>query len=177
MGNYNTLMKSFFFAIILIALSSCTTSTKEEPIELKDLKFESTLGYNSLDTNSIYCLLKTGFFRAPSSKESDSLINSWITLHPKAKIISVSSFGPVMTDLPNSKMIYCWVVDKHDTLNNYLIKNGCYSRGTMLNPNKNDTDLPDQIYMAFKKQIKNAENYAKKKKLGIWSKKKDTNNK
>jgi endonuclease YncB( thermonuclease family) len=47
----------------------------------------------------------------------------------------------------------------------------------MLNPNKNDTDLPDQIYMAFKKQIKNAGNYAKKKKLGIWSKKKDTNNK
>ncbi len=90
-------------------------------------------------------------------------------------------------------IIYCWVVDNKDTLNNYLIKNGCYPGGTMMRPKtwdemeKWEKDLyfdtdekPDvrvfvdkKAYDSFIEQIKIAEQFARDNKLGIWLKNTD----
>ena len=90
-----------------------------------------------------------------------------------------------------SKIVYCWLVDKMDTINNYLIKNGCFPGGTMMRPPTYD-EMSDEMksvyrkdnsrifvhidkksYDTFIEQIKVAENYAETNKLGIWDKKND----
>jgi len=97
-----------------------------------------------------------------------------------------------MTDYPDSKMTYCWLVDSKDTINNYLIKNGCFPGGTMMRPETYDEmskemkevykDMPKpniivhvdkKTYDNFIEQIKVAETFAEQNKLGIWKKKSD----
>ncbi len=95
-----------------------------------------------------------------------------------------------MIDYPDSKMTYCWLVDGKDTINNYLIKNGCFPGGTMMRPETYDemtkemkdiyTDMPKpniivhvdkKAYENFIEQIKVAETFAEQHRLGIWKKK------
>ena len=110
-----------------------------------------------------------------------------MTNHPNAEVVKVSTFGE-----PNHKMTYCWLVDKGDTINNYMIKNGCYPGGTMMRPQTykemsdkmkaiyNDIEKPNvklhidkKSYDNFIEQIKAAETFAETNKLGIWNKRKD----
>lgn len=137
---------------------------------LSNFKFQSIFGSTDSEPENIYCLLGTGFLRSPHSENSDSLINTWIENHPKAIVVPVSSFGPLETEKPDSKMTYCWVIDQNDTLNNYLIKNGCFPGGTMMRANESNYIIRKKEYVAFIKQIESAELYAQNKKLGIWSK-------
>jgi len=132
---------------------------------LRDIKFESIFGYPK-DSAKVYCLLGSGFFRAPRSDNSDSLISDWMKKHPDANLILVSTIND------KSQMTYCWVIDKADTLNNFLIRNGCYPGGTMLKPGSGfaQTHIKKETYNLFIEQIKSAEIYARDKKLGIWAK-------
>jgi hypothetical protein len=179
------LIKYFFCYPISLIFFSCQGTTKD--IQLSDFKFESVFGTNSKDSFQTYCLLGTGFFRAPFSKNADSLISGWMKNHPNAKVIPISTL-----DEPKHKMTYCWLVDKGDTINNYMIKNGCYPGGTMMRPQTyeemsdkmkavyNDIEKPNvkvhidkKVYDNFIEQIKAAETFAHTNKLGIWNKKKD----
>ncbi|MBI3232850.1 MAG: hypothetical protein HYZ42_02220, partial [Bacteroidetes bacterium] len=103
------------------------------------------------------------------------------------------SYGPTEIKDKDSKMVYCWVIDNKDTLNNYLIKNGCFPGGTMMRPKTWDEmeklerelyegtgEKPDvkvyvdkKTYDVFIEQIKTAELYAKENNLGIWLKDKE----
>jgi hypothetical protein len=87
-------------------------------------------------------------------------------------------------------MIYCWVIDGNDTLNNYLIKNGCFPGGTMKryetwkemkrwekkfykkvgDKTKTEVHISSKTYKIFIEQIKSAEIYAQENKIGIWEK-------
>lgn len=177
------LIKFLFTLQIILIIFSCRGQIK--PIELKSVKFESIFGYELKDNKQVYCLLGTGFFKGPTSKNADSLIVTWISNHPNAKLIQVSTLNN-----PKDKLTYCWLVDKSDTINNYLIKNGCFPGGTMMRPQTyfemsdemkalyNDTEKPKikvhiekNVYDTFIKQIKVAETYAEVNKLGIWNKK------
>ena len=173
-----------FFSLLIF---SCTGQESKEPLKISDFTFESIFGMTSKEPKSNYCLLGTGFFRTPRSDNSDSLITEWINKHPNAIVVPISSFGPIADD-PKSKMIYCWVIDNNDTLNNYLIKNGCFPGGTMIRPEtwkemkkwekelyesvdeKPDTKVyvSNKTYNTFIEQIKTAELYARENKLGIW---------
>src|SRR5690606_20463855 len=99
-------------------------------LAVKELKFDGWFGYKK-DTKGevMYSLLGTGFFRTPRANNTDSLISNWIGQHPSAIVIPVYTSGPTMTDSPESKMIYSWIVDKSDTLNIILIRHGCVPGG------------------------------------------------
>ncbi|MBN8789613.1 MAG: hypothetical protein J0I84_21230 [Terrimonas sp.] len=163
--------------IIIVFISSCKSP---DTILLKDLSFTNSI-FSGIKTDSLhtYCLLASGYFRAPSSKNSDSLITQWILQHPNAKVVSVATHGPTMTDYPDSKMTYCWLIDKKDTINNFLIKNGCYPGGTMtLSTFKELADnqilhITKKEYENFIQQIITAEEFARLNKLGIWAKQND----
>jgi endonuclease YncB( thermonuclease family) len=110
---------------------------------------------------------------------TDSLINSWLNKHPNAMVKTVvsqvgGSHGISVT------YFYCWVVAGKDTLNNALVKNGCFSTTSQfdLANSYHVQPLGDSsqyiVYVdtltfnKFTTQIKNAETFAKRNKLGIW---------
>jgi hypothetical protein len=176
------------FSFLFITSFCVAQVDKNKELRLAEFKFESIFGSTNAEPKSTYCLLGTGFFRTPRSEDSDILLLNWIRKHPKASVIPVSSFGSVEIDEPDSKMVYCWIVDQNDTLNNYLVKNGCFPGGTMMRPKtwdemekrekefyEDSNEKPDvrvfvnkDIYDKFIEQIKSAELYASKNKLGIW---------
>lgn len=166
----------FILIVSIIIIQSGCGKEHQNNLSLKELKFESIFGVSEKDPNNIYCLLGTGFFRAPRSENSDSLIIQWMNSHPKAIVIPISS----LEEKSNSKMTYCWIVEEKDTLNNYLIKNGCFPGGTMMRP-KTWEDMGEKesgmkvhvdkdVYDRFIEQIKEAEIYARNNKIGIWQK-------
>lgn len=172
----------------LLTLNNCKEQIKKDTLKITDFRFETIFGMTSKEPKNTYSLLGNGFFRTPKSDNSDSLIIEWIKDHPNAVVVPVSSFGPVEINDPDSKMIYCWVIDHNDTLNNFLIKNGCFPGTTMISPkilddmekrkkklNTNSdekTDVKGYIdsnsYNRFIEQIKIAEHYAHGNKLGVW---------
>lgn len=189
-------MKQVTTLIILLCfltLNSCYGQREKDSLKISDFEFKSIFGMNAKDPKSNYCLLGSGFFRTPRSDNSDSLINAWFKTHPDAIVVPVSSFGPLEMKDPESKMVYCWIIDMQDTLNNYLIKNGCFPGGTMIRPKtwdemekwekelyKDTYEKPEvkvyvdkKTYDNFIEQIKSAELYATENKLGVWLKKTD----
>lgn len=107
-------------------------------------------------------------------------------------VVKVSSLATPEKSNPNLNLTYCWIIDNADTLNNYLIRKGCYPGGTMQRPQTwdemsrkekefyKDTEKPQVIvhidkktYDNFIEQIKAAETYAQNNKLGIWAKTED----
>ena len=175
----------FFILITGIAFQSCKEQSKPATIPLSYLIFSSIFAQSKKDSMHAYCLLGSGYFRAPTSSNADSIINDWLSRHPNADVIPVASHGPTLTDFPNSRMTYCWLIDKTDTLNNFLIRNGCFPGGTMTRPKtwkemsdeekgiwENDANLIVHInkgvYESFLDQIEVAEKYARQNHLGIW---------
>ena len=162
-------------------------------LTLKEFKFDSWFGYElNSTTETVYCLLGTGFFRAPRAENTDSLISSWTKQHPDALVIPVYTSGPTMTDSKKSKMIYSWIVDKSDTLNIILVRQGCIPGGTMQRPETwdemdkekrklwHDNKKPNEkihvdskAYKDFLDKVAKAETEARNNKLGIWTEKKE----
>ncbi|SFQ53047.1 hypothetical protein [Parafilimonas terrae] len=182
-------LTALIFSVFVFFTSSFGQDNSD--LKLADFHFFSMFGVNTKDTNRhvTYCLLGSGFFRTPHTDNSDSVISDWINKHPNATVIPVSSDGPVMQNNPDSRQIYCWVVDNQDTLNNSLVKNGCFPGSTMLRPqawnemseemkkfytnNKIDHGTTEILidkksYDMFLEQIKADEKYAYDNRLGIW---------
>ena len=162
----------------------------KNPVSLSEVNFKSIFGSKSSDSLQVYCLLGTGFFRTVRSKNADSLIADWISKHPQSTIIPISTLNQVSIET-NEKLTYCWVVDNKDTLNVFLIKNGCFPGGTKQRPQTwkemsskekklyKGEDKPNiQIhidnkkYLDFFENIMSAEIFAKENKFGIWKDKK-----
>jgi len=175
---------------ILIAFFSVLT-LNGQTFKISEFKFESIFGTTLKEPDNIYCLLGTGFFRTPRSENSDSLIYAWIGNHPNAIVVPISSMRPIDPTKPESKMIYCLVIEGNDTLNNYLIKNGCFPGATMMRHEtwkemkswekklykktggkKSEVNvkvyISEESYKIFIEQIKSAEIYAQENKIGIW---------
>lgn len=181
-------LTAFLALSSLLTINYCVGQETKELMKLADFTFESFFGNSSKDQKDFYSLLGTGFSMRPQLGNSDSVIVDWIKRHPDAIVIPISSLGPKHPKTRNSRMIYCWVVDKTDTLNNYLIKTGCFLSGTMDRPKTweemeqwekelyNDPrEMPDVkvfvdkiTYDTFIEQIMAAELYARENKLGIW---------
>ncbi|MBL7724724.1 MAG: hypothetical protein JNK27_11275 [Chitinophagaceae bacterium] len=179
-----------FISVFTLTYQSCKQKYDPPSVKLNDLVFNSIFADNKKDSMHTYCLLGSGYFRAETSDDADSIINSWLSKHPNANVIPVATHGPTLSDYPNSKMTYCWLIDNNDTINNFLIRTGCYEGGTMIRPktwqemsNKEKTvwekdpkiivHIDQRTYDKFLDQIKAAEQYAKQHQLGIWNKKKE----
>jgi hypothetical protein len=177
----------FYILVFILIFQACKGKNSKFKIPLSDLHFNSIFAGSKTDTMHAYCLLGSGYFRAPTSNNADSLINDWLAKHPNAEVISVATHGPTLSDYPNSKMTYCWIIDKQDTINNYLIRKGCFPGGTMTRP-KTWIEMSEQekaiwgedpkiivhvdkaAYEKFLDQISAAEDYAKQNRLGVWNK-------
>ena len=163
-------------------------TTNGQQLTLKNFKFDSWFGY-AVDgkSDNVYCLLGSGFFRSPRTDNIDSLIVSWTKSHPEAVIIPVYSHGPVFTDAPDSRITYCWIVDKGDTLNLTMVRGGHVPGGTMERPQTWDEMdrekrklfhgdgkpnekvlIDDKAYRDFLEKVLAAEKYARERNLGIW---------
>lgn len=178
-----------FFCTVILAVGSCSGQTiPTEKLYIKDFNFNSIFGYKNGDLNASYCLLGRGYFRTIHSTDADTIINSWLTAHPKAIVVKVSSLATPQKSNSSLNITYCWIIDNNDTLNNYLIKEGSYPGGTMQRPltwiemSKEEKALykngdkpkvkilvDQKVYENFLQQIMSAEKYAKENKLGIWS--------
>lgn len=173
--------------LVLLSSAKCQPTTTREALRVSDLKFRSIFGFHPFDSTNVYSLLGTGFFRTPRSEDSDSLIDAWIESHPEARIVPVTSFGPTRIADRKSKMTYCWIIDEQDTLNNYLVRHGCFPGGTMQrlqtwnemtkqerqlykrDDRPNVTVYVDKkTYDKFLAEINSAEMFARKTGLGIW---------
>lgn len=175
------------FTVLLGLIIYCIPSYGQ--LTLKGFKFDSWFGYElNSKTETVYCLLGTGFFRAPRAENTDSLITAWTNQHPDASVIPVYTSGQIMTGSKKSKMIYAWVVDKSDTLNIILVRQGYIPGGTLQRPetwdemdkekrklwhdNKNPKELvhvDTKVYKDFLDKVAKAETEARKNKLGIWA--------
>jgi len=176
-------IRTFFLTILLLSSWSSFGQLKLEKVNFKSW-FGSEANSKS---ESVYCLLGNGFLRTESAPNTDSLIQSWTTQHPSADIIPVFMHGPVFTAQPNSKLVYCWVVDGSDTLNVDLVRLGCIPGSTMLRPKTWD-EMDDKqrqesysnkkpaqemfvekdVFMTFISKVKKAEGEARRRKIGIW---------
>ncbi|KEO75473.1 hypothetical protein [Anditalea andensis] len=176
--------------LLFINFQNCKVQESNQSLKIADFEFTSIFGINTNDYINQYCLLGSGYFRAPRSENSDSLIIDWLNIHPRARVVPVSTVKSSDSNGNNTNMVYCWVIDKEDTLNNYLIKNGAYPGETMVRPQTWDeletwkkatyqgrdkkanveVYIDNKTYETFIEQIKTAELYARNKKLGIWEK-------
>jgi hypothetical protein len=139
----------------------------------------------------MYCVLGQGFLRTPRSDNSDSLFKTWLTSQPNAIVLKVSTLVTHEENNHEVKITYCLIIDGKDTLNNYLVRQGCYPGGTMQRPEtwEEMSDREKEIYKDlqekeklniivhidkkayenFIEQIKSSEKYASDNKLGIWA--------
>lgn len=174
-------MKKLLLIFILIFIfQNCIG--QEIKINLGELKFKSIFAKKENDSLNIYCLLGTGFFRTPRSEDADQLIQDWLEKNNDAKVILVSTLVDNKANIN-----YCWLVDKNgQTINEYLVRNGCFPGGTMMRPNtfkemsKKERKMYDgakpniiikidkKSYNEFIEKIKLAEIFAHENKLGIW---------
>ncbi|MFD2907107.1 hypothetical protein ACFSX9_00015 [Flavobacterium ardleyense] len=171
--------KYFLYLFLLFCLIECRSQNTN--LKFENFEFESIFGGQKGDKSNVYCLLGKGFFRTPSSENTDELINSWILNHKKIKIILVSS----LIDDNNGNINYCWLEDEYgNTINEFLIKNGCFPGGTMMRPktlkeepndymsideSKIKVYIDSKKYEEFIQKIKKAEQFASDNKLGIWN--------
>lgn len=142
-------------------------------------------GSSDLDSTTVYCLLGMGYFSAPTSKNIDEVISTWISEHPNAIVKPIYTSGPTFTDEPESKITYCWVIDGTDNLNLWMVQQGCTHGINMQYPTKEikkqlgmDQTAPEEKnevihvqseeYEKFIELAQQATKVAHKSKRGIW---------
>jgi len=113
--------------------------------------------------------MSRGGFRAPTSKNYENLIKAWLAKHPSADVIVVYTLDGAMTQFPDSKMKWVWVVDGDENLNIHLVRLGGCQAGTMLLDKGDKAHVTREEYKYFSEKIIEAESLAKKERLGIWS--------
>jgi hypothetical protein len=144
-----------------------------EKVKASDITWQHHFGYRKEEPNNVYILMTQGGFLAPTSKNFESLIKSWLAKHPKANAIVVYTLEGMMEAIPDSKMKAVWIVDGNDNLNIHLVRMGGCPAGTMFMNRRDKTALTREEYESFVMKVIEAEDLAKKEKLGIWSESKD----
>lgn len=162
------------------ASSTIVSATSQEkqiqfsslPLEkhsVSEIVWKGHFGGREAEPHSIYCLMTQGGFLAPTSRDYEDLIKTWLAEHTKAEVRVVYVLSPALTDFPDSKMKSVWVVDGDALLNLYLVRRGGCPAGTMLLNRGDKTSLTQAEYESFAKTVIDAEGQAKKERLGIWS--------
>jgi hypothetical protein len=167
----------------LVICAGAPTQKQDQPTERKlkarDIRWEEHFGELKAEPDTIYCLMGSGFFRAPTSSNFDTLVKRWLSQHPDAGVTPVSTVGPLMVSRPKSQMTWAWVVDGEANLNEYLVRQGACSGDTMQTGFSSSASttgdvhqsgllVAAEIYKRFQQRIAEAEKQAKRQKLGIW---------
>ena len=140
-----------------------------EKIKASEISWQGHFGGRKSEPNNVYILMTQGGFLAPTSKNFENLIKSWLAEHPNAQTNVVYVLDGMLTDVPDSKMKAVWIVDGNANLNIHLVRQGGCPAGTMLLNPEDKTSLTREEYQAFEKKVIEAEKLAKEEKLGIWN--------
>ncbi len=178
------------FSIALIYFKAlCAQTPKPHTIKLQDLNFSFITATKKITDGSTYSLLGTSFMQPPASDNAKTMLSQWFGKHPNADVIPVCSFRPPdgVKDAAKQLFIFCWIIDNKDTLNNYLVKNGCFPGGTMyaydewkkMNASMQkgmpvpiiEVYVKKKDYETYQKQIVANEMYAHDHRIGLWSEK------
>jgi hypothetical protein len=178
--------KNHFIFVLVLFQISCFSQNLPESLNLEAVRFTSIFGFDKNDNSMRFCLIGHGV-RTQFSDDTDSLISEWLLNHKSARIIPVSYFRDNRIDNPYSNMTYCWIMDNIDTLNLFLIRQGCipgeamqrYKRWKEMEKREKEfyrgLDKPKvrvfinkTDYKKFMDRIIVAEADAKLNKLGIW---------
>lgn len=179
--------KYLVFSFIAFSIYTHALAQPSKRLKVSEMNFNFTMGRKKADTFNHYSLIGMSYMSPPASNNARKLFADWMKKHPNAEVVPVCSFGapPEAIGAPKDLLIMCWVIDKGDTLNNYLVKNGCLPGGTMFGYDewqKLNTRLPKgqivpklelyvpmNVYKAYQTQIIENEKYAHSHKLGLWS--------
>lgn len=140
-----------------------------EKAKASEISWKGHFGGRKEEPNNLYTFMTQGGFLAPTSKNFENLIKTWLTEHPKAETKVVYVLESMLADVPDSKMKAVWVVDGDASLNIHLIRMGGCPAGTMLLNPEDKTSLTREEYQAFEKKAWEAQQLAKEEKLGIWN--------
>src|ERR1044072_9946216 len=150
-------------ALLLLGLNVTASLAQGQEIQFSALPAEKVktsiitwkmhFGSRKGEPNNVYILMTQGGFRAPTSKDFETLIKSWLEKHPNADAIVVYTLEGMMVNIPDSKMKAVWVVDGNDNLNVHLVRMGGCPAGTMLLNRGDKTPLTREEYEAFAKKV------------------------
>lgn len=171
-------MKRFILLILFItvcALQATPQSNgihfstgKSERVAAASISWKDIFGSRKEEPQNTYLLMTQGGFRAPTSKNLDDLIKTWMEKHPKAEAVLVHSMEG-SSAFPGSKIKAVWVIDGRENLNLYLVRNGACPAGTMVLNEGDETPLSKEEYKLFENKFWEAQKAAKLEKLGIWA--------
>ena len=179
-------MKKHLLFALLLLISVLGFAQQPKKLKLSEMKFDFIMGHKIVDTTHVWCILGMDFVTPHASDNARNMLVTWMAKHKNADVIPVCAFGPPKNVAASPRLfIFCWIVDKKDTLNNYLVKNGCFPGGIMFAYDQweirnktapKNTTLPEiYIYVAkksyedYKGQIIMNERFAHDNKLGLWS--------
>jgi len=108
-----------------------------------------------------------GYFRAESTNVQP-VVDTWLKHHPKAVVISVRTGGPLLANVPSSRLAYVWVVQGTDNLNVELVRRGCFAPETQILDPDEKPEVSHSDYEAFLQRVKKAGASAKEEQTGIW---------
>ena len=183
--------KTALFSLVVAVLISSNLACKRHTmvgLQVSNFKFDGYYATVNHETSEQrYCLLGKYYADTTAISAIGGVIQHWIKSHPTAKVYPVYAFGPLRNKSPLSRQTYCWVYDQHDTLNTYLVKQGCISAAALQRPklwremtpneraqyqepgNFEEAYVNDNEFEVLLKQAVVAEQMAQKQHLGIWS--------
>jgi hypothetical protein len=118
--------------------------------------------------NVMYSVMMNGFFRRPTF-DMDAQVHHWLGAHPLARMVTVATMQPMMTQYTQSQIRLVWVVDGPDTLNLDLVRAGACQGGTMLIPPGLDQRISPSAYQASLRSLVRADSLAEQARLGVWA--------
>ncbi len=179
-------MRSTIALLFSFGLLACYAAVAQEAFTIDQLRFKSIFGTKADEPDNVYSIVGSGAFRAMRTKDSDSVVSTWLSNHPHAQVVKVSEMKPVMRNGTGAS-IFIWVMDGKESLNIFLIREGVFPAGVMRDTidsfhHLKDTGgaLPgehpdlrrlvsDDQYKEFLKKVDDAEGHAKAEKKGVWS--------
>jgi endonuclease YncB( thermonuclease family) len=127
------------------AVANAADNQIQESFPVRELTVVGIYGRRAVD-DSVYCLIGNGACLIPQDRgTADVFIGNWLTAHPKATVIPISSEAKA---LPNGvqaqREVYVWIEDGRDSLSLALVREGFYSAQAMtdmLDAEKRVTDM------------------------------------
>jgi hypothetical protein len=149
--------------------SPATTTAQPSGVAASSVTWKGFFGSNHSKPDVVYSLLGVGYFRAPTSRNIDTLVKQWLVAHPGAKLIAAWDNGePMFVDKPDSRLIWAWLVDGESNLNLELVRQGACPAGTQAAPDAAHVLISEGAYRQFESQLPALEKLAKQDKRGIW---------
>ncbi len=112
--------------------------------------------------------LAANSFEEPGSPDMEIVMKQWLKKYSKATVTPLRSTGPLVPNDPDSVLTTVWVVGAGENLNVELVRRGCIYPETQYFDVSDKLDVPRSEYDAFARKVKEAGEYARSNKLGLW---------